>query len=1020
MNPAVLAEWPLISKLLDEAIELPIAERAAWLDQLPTEHAHLKPHLAQLLAASARNDGNNGKNHDAVLPDWPQYTSHATDSDVSGISVSDGFNAGEIFGQYRLLHQLGAGGMGSVWLTESVTSAVKLPIALKLPRLGTKVTSGYLKERFERERVILGVLNHPNIARLYEAGFAASGQPYLALEYVKGETLIAHCNSKRLPIKERLALFVQVLKALQYAHSNLIIHRDLKPSNILVTETGVVKLLDFGIAKLLDTDSLHAHETELTELGGRAMTPDYASPEQIRGDALSTASDVYSAGVLLYELLTGKRPYKLKRGSRAELEEAILSSDVSRPSAMVGENFATETNGTTNRVRHTLSGDLDTIILKALKKKPQDRYSSAQGLQEDIERYLAGQPVHAQADSFGYRVQKFLARNRLITAATASIFVALVTGLGVAMWQAGEARGQTEVARQEAARAAAVKKFLVSLLDKNSRFEKNPALTRNMTVQNLLLKEAVPKVRESFADQPAIKVELLATVARLLDDLDQGSDSMAIWREADALAAKTSGVDNDLQLDILNGRLKRSLNLGLVSEASEARERMIVLADRVVEPTGFFRFRAYSYALPDPPREDRPREEARLQLAVKMAEEKFPNHPEHFMLHYRMGFFYAGGMGSWSKTAYHLNRAVELHEPTGKTDPVKYADAQAFLGYALSETGEILASVNAYAAALAYLEKDTGDTSRVRLTRAGYALALATSGRMADANREFAKNAALIPVSQNPTSDDAMASLFESAISLFQGEPTKALQAIGRIPLEPGKAKIAPDVAQGLALAEALAHEVVGDTAASDRSLAMFPKYGEAAHSDAAREDYPFKFYTARRALIRQDYDGALQAMSFKDAALGENIPIPEKFSSIFIDLNATAAMAYAGKGNTVAAKRHISRALVNFKRNPKWADYPVITADLAAVNGYVMLISGDHKNAVSELRNALVGQEAMQVPTSPFLIETRLYLAEAEAGLDHKEEAKRQCNQVRTIIKANERLNPRYQQRLNAVEKAL
>jgi eukaryotic-like serine/threonine-protein kinase len=454
MNPTVLAHWPLISKLLDEAIDLPPPERAAWLNRLPREHAHLKSHLAALLAASERVDRTNGEGNDA-LPDWPQYADNTTADRTSDHIANDSFQAGEIFGQYRLLRTLGAGGMGSVWLAESITSAVKLPVALKLPRLGTGVTSSFLKERFERERLILGALNHPNIARLYEAGVTNDGQPFLALEYINGETLIKHCNEKRSPIKERLGLFVQVLKALQYAHSNLIIHRDLKPSNILVTQTGEVKLLDFGIAKLLDTESLHAHETELTQLGGRAMTPDYASPEQIRGEPLTTASDVYSAGVLLYELLTGKRPYKLKRGSRAELEEAILTSDVSRPSAMVSESFATETNGNTSRLKRTLSGDLDTIVLKALKKKPQERYASAQALQEDLDRYLSGQPVHAQADSLGYRVQKFLARNRLVAFATASVFAALLAGLAAALWQAGEAHEQASIAKQESARANA-------------------------------------------------------------------------------------------------------------------------------------------------------------------------------------------------------------------------------------------------------------------------------------------------------------------------------------------------------------------------------------------------------------------------------------------------------------------------------------------------------------------------------------------------------------------------------------
>jgi tetratricopeptide (TPR) repeat protein len=535
MDAAVLAEWPLISKLLDEAIELPVGERAAWLDRLPPEHIHLKPHLAKLLAAGASGDGDvdqNDKDVDNALPDWPQYTSSGTSA---GVAANDGFNAGEIFGQYRLLRPLGAGGMGSVWLAESTTSAVKLPVALKLPRLGTKVTSGYLKERFERERVILGALNHPNIARLYEAGVTAEGQPFLALEYINGETLIAHCNQKRLPIKERLALFVQVLKALQYAHSNLIIHRDLKPSNILVTQTGEVKLLDFGIAKLLDTDSLHAHETELTQLGGRAMTPDYASPEQIRGDALTTASDVYSAGVLLYELLTGKRPYKLKRGSRAELEEAILSREVSRPSTVIKSESATGSQ------RYELRGDLDTIILKALKKNPTDRYASATALQDDVERFIRSEPVLAQADSFAYRFRKFVVRNRLLVVAGTAVFATLVVGLLVSLWSANVAREQARIALQEKARA---EKHVKSIRRQSKSlmfdvYDKIKLLQGATEARSALADNASQYLRElsmDAGDDVAFKLELAQSFKRL-GDIQGEVDTQNLGKPIEALAS---------------------------------------------------------------------------------------------------------------------------------------------------------------------------------------------------------------------------------------------------------------------------------------------------------------------------------------------------------------------------------------------------------------------------------------------------------------------------------------------------
>jgi serine/threonine protein kinase len=530
MKAAILAEWPLISKLLDEAIELPAGERAAWLTRLPPENAHLKAHLEELLAASAQS-------HTALV-NWPQYE---PGPDASRLKESAEFKADDIIGPYRLRRLLGEGGMGTVWLAESVTGAIKMPVALKLPRLATQLSPAYLQERFERERVILRALNHPNIARLFEAGITGSGQPFLALEYIDGETLLAHCNSRRLQIKQRLELFAQVLKALQYAHSNLIIHRDLKPSNILVTATDEIKLLDFGIAKLLDSDTQNAHETELTQLGGRAMTPDYASPEQVRGDALTTASDVYSCGVLLHELLTGKRPYRLKRGTRAELEEAILIADISRPSTIVAGDQAGNSQNTTGGLKRKLSGDLDTIVLKALKKNPSDRYASASALQEDIERYLAGRPVLAQPDSTAYRLQKFLARNRLPVVAATSVFAALLVGLGVALWQAQAAREQARVAVLEKARAekhsGSIRKLSTSLMfdvyDKIAQLqgatEARAALANNTS-------QYLAELATDAGDNPEFRLEL-AEAFRRLGDIQGQIDGPNLGKPISALAS---------------------------------------------------------------------------------------------------------------------------------------------------------------------------------------------------------------------------------------------------------------------------------------------------------------------------------------------------------------------------------------------------------------------------------------------------------------------------------------------------
>ena len=308
-------------------------------------------------------------------------------------------------GPYRLVRPLGRGGMARVWLAQQAGGP---PVALKLP--ARPMSSGVLAERFAREREILARLVHPNIARLYDAGFAADGQAYLAIEYVEGVPFTQSCDERRLSVDARIALFLQVLAAVQFAHNNLVLHRDLKPSNILVTPEGHVKLLDFGIAKLLASDG-SAEETEITRLGGHALTIDYAAPEQITGAPLTTAVDVYALGVLLYELLTGARPYRLEHGTLSDIGEAIASVDPVPPSEAAFSDAALLSRSTSQaRLRRALSGDLDTIVEKALRKAPEERYASAGSLADDLTRHRAGLPVTARPASVWYRAARLLAR----------------------------------------------------------------------------------------------------------------------------------------------------------------------------------------------------------------------------------------------------------------------------------------------------------------------------------------------------------------------------------------------------------------------------------------------------------------------------------------------------------------------------------------------------------------------------------------------------------------------------------
>jgi WD40 repeat protein/serine/threonine protein kinase/TPR repeat protein len=428
------AQMARMSRLLVEALRLDETERHLWLDALSAEHQDIGSALREALLPS----GTGNQEALATLPkiDIDDERDAAFDSDLV---------PGERIGPYELIKFLGAGGMAEVWLARRADGTLNREVALKLPLL-TRLRRD-LEPRFARERDILAGLSHPNIARLFDAGFAKDGQPYLALEYVVGIALTAYCDQHRMTLRQRLGLFRQALSAVQYAHTHLVIHRDLKPSNVLVTEAGQVQLLDFGIAKLLSEGE--AKETELTQLSGRALTPDYAAPEQIAGAPITTAADVYALGVMLYEILTGDRPYRLKRDTRAALEEAILQVDPVPPSrAALSETAATARSATAKKLSRVLKGDLDVITIKALKKSPKQRYQTASALDEDIERFLNGDVVLAQPDSIAYRVNKFVRRHWVAITVVSALILTLAGGLAATSYEAKVASAQRDIALQ--------------------------------------------------------------------------------------------------------------------------------------------------------------------------------------------------------------------------------------------------------------------------------------------------------------------------------------------------------------------------------------------------------------------------------------------------------------------------------------------------------------------------------------------------------------------------------------------
>jgi len=407
-----------MSRLLDEALPLDEAGRRLWLQSLSPEYTELLPALRQALLPEFSSSLDSRS--------FVTLLESSADDERPG-PASTGLQPGARVGPYELIRLLGAGGMAEVWLAKRADGVFKRDVALKLPSL-TRVRRD-LEQRFARERDILAGLEHPHIARLYDAGIDPAGLPYLSMEYVQGELLTDWCDAQRLDIRERLRLFLQVLEAVQYAHDRHVIHRDLKPSNILVTGGGQARLLDFGVATLLDNGET-AGQTPLTSMYGHALTPVYSSPELVRGDPIDTRSDIYSLGVVLFELLTGARPYRLNAGaSRALLEHAIAAAEVRKPSTQLMDQAWTVRATTHEQLTRQLRGDLDLIVLKALAKDPQARYSSAAAMADDLRRYLDGKPILAQPPSLLYRLEKFLYRNRAVawvSAAAAVVVLAVV------------------------------------------------------------------------------------------------------------------------------------------------------------------------------------------------------------------------------------------------------------------------------------------------------------------------------------------------------------------------------------------------------------------------------------------------------------------------------------------------------------------------------------------------------------------------------------------------------------------
>ncbi|MBS0444460.1 MAG: protein kinase [Proteobacteria bacterium] len=507
-----------LSRLLDEVLSLQPAERAAWLDGLPEAHRHVVPVLREMLAEADATG--------ARLATLPRLEREEA-----------GAHAGERVGAYRLIRQIGHGGMGSVWLAERADGSFERRIALKLPRLAWMEG---LAARMARERRIGALLEHPQIARLYDAGVDDLGRPYIAMEYIEGVQIDVYCQQHALSIRRRLELHLQVIRAVAYAHGRLVVHRDLKPANVLVDGQGQAHLLDFGIAKLLDDAS-----NELTQEQGRALTPSYAAPEQIAGQPVGVAADIYSLGVMLYRLLTGELPYDSGRATPAALEEAILAGSAPVMSSRVRGRLEAR----------QLRGELDAIVGKAMKGAVSQRYTTADAMGEDIERYLKGETVRAQPDSAWYRVRKAAFRYRLAIAAATAILLAAGIGGGATFMEAQRTARQQE--RATIATQFVSEMFRVDLAATFSGAREESPEAGQFADRTTNLIEA------RFAGQPDLQAELYGAAGRTYLDIGAGK-----------FAFKCATRQMELLRQLSADRVSQSRSLLLLADANRAEGRV--------------------------------------------------------------------------------------------------------------------------------------------------------------------------------------------------------------------------------------------------------------------------------------------------------------------------------------------------------------------------------------------------------------------------------------------------------------
>ena len=713
--------WSEFSRLLDEALDLPEPLRAGWLAQLPARHAAVLPWLRRVLENPAG----------PLTADYLQ----APQLPLAASSSESDFAAGQRIGPWQLVSELGRGGMGVVWRARRIDGVLQREAALKLPH--AHLLAGALRERFDRERDILAALNHPHIAALYDAGLAEGGQPWLALELVEGVPISDWCRARRLGLDARLDLFAQVLAAVQYAHARLVVHRDLKPSNVLVDGGGQVKLLDFGIAKLLDGESGGA-ATALTQLGGRAATPDYAAPEQLAGGAVTTATDVHALGAMLYELLCGQRPHARAGRARLSLTDAA-DGEAPLASSRVEPGQAESLGLTASVLRRGLRGDLDAILAKALSPAPEQRYATVEAFAADLDRARRHEPIVARRIGRLQLAGKFLRRHRLGAGFGAALLLAIAVGLAGVLWQAREAR-------QQARRAEAVKDFLIGVFKASDPRIASDKPRGQITARELL-DVSTGRIDRRFADDPEVRIELLRTAADIYRELGEQAAYEALQARQLELVRQHYGPHHP---NVLDAAVEAGVqacgraDAPRCAAAQAAADALLKAAgDTDPERRGHWWINEGLRLQADP--QQREATLAAYQQAVALFAAQAPESRGHVTALLELGSIQQAQMQLAEGIATY-RRAIALAESLPERNDAEMQTLWSNLGITHQQAGQLAEAGAAFGRSADYAERTTGaDSPTAWVARGQAARTLHLAGERDAAWREYARLIPLLP-----------------------------------------------------------------------------------------------------------------------------------------------------------------------------------------------------------------------------------------------------------------------------------